>query len=378
MMPPKALYVHVPFCAGGKCGYCDFYSVARTDAGVRAYLDALAREAALTAPDQSAVFETVYVGGGTPTALSAPELAELLNIVRGTGPLDPSVEFTVEANPGTLDRQKLWALTTYGVNRLSLGAQSFDDRLLATLGRRHRAQDVRDAVQNSRAAGQENLSLDLIFAVPGQTPDDWAHDLDAAISSGVPHLSTYALTWETDTPMSDALARGELSRVTEDDELAMYERAIDTLSAAGYEHYEISNFARPGFACRHNEVYWANEPYLGLGPSAVSYLQGERRRNVASIETYASDLAAGRLAVEFRERLDPEKRARETAVMNLRRRRGIDFAEFERHTGYDARRLFDREFGHFCAEGLLESAAASIRLTRRGLVVADSVLSELV
>lgn len=378
MTPPRALYVHVPFCEGGKCGYCDFYSVARTDAAVRAYLDALRREVELTAPERAEKFETVYVGGGTPTSLAADDLAELLDVVRDSVALAELVEFTVEANPGTLDAGKLRALASHGVNRLSIGAQSLDDRMLATLGRRHAAREVGAAVALARDAGLANLSLDLIFAVPGQTPDDWARDLERALALDVPHLSTYALTWESDTPMGEALARGDFTRLSEDDELAMYERAIDALASAGYEHYEISNFAKPGFRCRHNDVYWANESYLGLGPSAVSYVAGERRRNVASVGGYAEALSAGRRPVDFSERLAPEKRARETAVMNLRRRRGIDFAEFERHTGFDARRLFAEELRGLAAEGLMEVDAQGARLSRKGLVVADSVLSELV
>ena len=374
---PRALYVHVPFCVG-KCGYCDFYSVVRTDAGVRAYLDALGREMALTAAERPASFETIYIGGGTPTSLTAGELRELLDVVAPEDSFDERVEFTVEANPGTLDGEKMRVLASHGVNRLSLGAQSLDDRRLRTLGRRHAARDVPAALDAAREAGLVNLSLDLIFAIPGQTSDDWARDLDRVLALDVPHLSTYALTWEEHTPMGEALARGRIARASEDDELAMYERAIDFLSAAGYEHYEISNFARPGFRCRHNDVYWANEAYLGFGPSAVSYLGGERRRNVASVEEYAAVLAAGRSPVDFREQLSEEKRARETAVMNLRRRRGIDLAEFARHTGFDARTLFAGEFERMSEFGLIELDDASVRLSRRGLFVADTVLSELV
>lgn len=375
--PPKALYVHVPFCLG-KCTYCDFYSVVKTADGVKTYLDALGRELQLTTGECPGPMRTVYVGGGTPTALSAAELEGLLSLLHEGVGFAEVTEFTVEANPGTLSGEKLDVLRTHGVNRLSIGAQSFNDRLLGVLGRRHSASDVRRALEASHGAGLSNLNLDLIFGIPTQTVDDWRRDLDALLACDVPHVSTYALTYEEGTPLALSAAAGEVVRVREDDDLRMYETTVDTLVGAGYVHYEISNFAHPGFACAHNEAYWANASYVGLGPSAVSYIDGERRRNVASIDDYARMLAAGNSPANFREHLTGEKRARETAIMNLRRTRGIDFGTFRRHTGFDATTFFVREFQALSADGLVEVGEGGARLTRRGLMVADSVLGELV
>ena len=374
---PKSLYVHVPFCEG-KCRYCDFYSVVPSPGAIGRYLDALRVEIDLVQPQASGTFETVYIGGGTPTVLAEAELAELLAVVRDAFEIATDAEVTVEANPGTLSVAKLRVLKDCRVNRLSIGAQSFEDRLLRILGRRHRAGEITDALEAARAEGLTNLSLDLIFGVPTQTVADWMHDLEKLLTCDVPHVSTYSLTYEKGTPLADALERGELTRVDEEDDLRMYETVIDTLAANGYDHYEISNFARPGFACRHNEVYWANASYLGLGPSAVSYLDGERRRNVASVEAYAERLGTGALPVDFAERLDAERRARETVVMNLRRTRGINVAAFRRHTGFDVLRLVARELEVLSRQELVAVDEETICLTRRGRMVADTVLSELV
>ena len=374
--PVSALYVHVPFCLG-KCNYCDFYSVARSPDGVQAYLSALRTELSLIAPVGPGMFGTVYVGGGTPTVLTAEELEDLLSAVSSVSLAD-SAEFTIEANPGTLTREKLRVLRRHGVNRLSIGAQSFNDRLLRVLGRPHGSREIDDALRAARDEGFTNVSLDLIFGIPTQSLADWKLDLEKLLSCDVPHVSAYSLTYEEHTPLARKAAEGSIERLGEEEELRMYETVIDTLTENGYEHYEVSNFARPGFACRHNEVYWANESYLGLGPAAASYIEEERRRNVASLEGYVSMLDSGVLPVEFREHLEPERRARETAVMNLRRARGVDFDDFLRHTGFDARRLFREELDRFATEGLVEVGSDSVRFTRRGLMVADSILSELV
>jgi len=372
-----AVYVHVPFCPG-KCSYCDFYSVVRSPDGVKRYLRALRTEFALTAVERPRTFRTVYVGGGTPTVLTTQELEDLLSVLSREARFTDGVEFTVEANPGTLTGEKLRVLRRHGVNRLSIGAQSFNDRLLKLLGRPHGSREIAHALETARDEGLTNLSLDLIFGIPTQTLADWKRDLEELLSCDVPHVSAYSLTYEENTPLAKRVADRSVDRVGEEEELRMYEAVIDTLTGSGYEHYEVSNFARPGFACRHNEVYWANESYLGLGPSAASYVGGERRRNVSSLEGYVSMLDSGTLPVDFRERLAPERRARETAVMNLRRTRGIDFDDFRRHTTFDARQLFARELESLAADGLMEVGRDSARLTRRGLMVADSILSELV
>ena len=372
----SAVYVHVPFCIG-KCAYCDFFSV--VDPGsIPDYLKALALELDITMCERSEPVRTVYIGGGTPTSFDPDQLGELLTLVTSAVRMVNGVEFTVEANPGTLTPAKLRILSDAGVNRLSIGVQSFNDRLLRTLGRRHTREDALTAIGSARDAGFNNLTLDLIFGIPTQTREEWQQDLAELLACDVPHVSTYCLTWEKGTPLSEVAELGDVSRLSEDDELWMYEEAIRTLTDAGYAHYEISNFARDGFESEHNHVYWANMSYLGLGPAAASYINGERRGNFASIEKYCAALRHGKLPIESRERLSAEKSARETAVMNLRRTRGIDFGEFALQTGFDLDGLLGDVLQALIRQGFMETDSGSVWLSHSGMMVADSVMAELV
>jgi oxygen-independent coproporphyrinogen-3 oxidase len=321
--------------------------------------------------------KTIYVGGGSPSCLAVGELCRLIDYVGGLA-LREGVEFTVEMNPGQVDGGVLAELRGRGVNRVSFGAQSFDDEVLKLLGRRHGAAEVYRAVELARGAGFGNVSIDLIFAVPGQSMGSWESTLGEAIGLGVEHVSAYSLSFEAGTEFSRRLESGGMRRADEEVELGMYERAIDLLGAVGLRQYEVSNFARAGFECEHNGVYWANESYVGLGPSAGSYYGGKRTMNVADLREYVSKVKAGGDAFcEVVEKCGIEE-ARETAVLNLRRVGGIDYAEFLGRTGCDARELFGAVIDRYVGEGLMVADAAGVRLSGRGLYIADSIVCDFV
>jgi oxygen-independent coproporphyrinogen-3 oxidase len=366
-------YVHVPFCAA-KCGYCDFYSVPISPALVDDLAAALRQETAIRNPGRPV--ETIFVGGGTPTVISEPALCSILQAVAAcTGPVE---EFTIEANPSSVDQPKLAALRKLSVNRLSLGVQSFDGRELAILQRNHQPHHIGRSVAAARAAGFDNLNLDLVYAIPGQTLEGWGQSLRRAVDLEPEHLSCYCLTYEAGTPLARLRDQGRITPCDQDLEADMFELTIDELSAAGYQHYEISNFARPGRQCRANVIYWENREYLGLGPSAVSYLDGLRRKNVPDVRRYTELMHSDPAAVIIeQERLTPLQRARETAVQMLRLTDGIDVERFQDQTGYDPRQLFARQIKDFTSLGLMETTQTRIRLTPRGMLLANRVSSEL-
>lgn len=367
---PIGWYFHLPFCRS-KCHYCDFYSEAIDRRDMSAFVAALLLELRLRRPARAV--DTVYIGGGTPTVLPDDQLYKILDAIAGVA--GPVTEFTIEANPESVEEGKLRRAVAYGVNRLSLGAQSFVADELALLGRCHEPQDIARAVQCGRAAGVANLGLDLIFAIPGQSLGSWRTNLLAAIELEPQHLSCYALTYEEGTRLAQLRNDGKHRPADESLEAEMFELAIHELMAAGYEHYEISNFAKPGCRCRANEIYWDNREYLGVGPSAVSYLDGVRRRNVADVRRYVEGLRVDpSCVVEEEERLSPLERAGETAVQMLRLTRGIDPDLFRQLTGFDAYELFAVPIARFVQLGLMKAEPSSIHLTRRGMLVANQVM----
>jgi oxygen-independent coproporphyrinogen-3 oxidase len=372
-LQPRAAYVHVPFCAH-KCGYCDFASLAGADHLADRYLDALEREIALTGGPHTV--ETVFIGGGTPTRLDAAALRRLLAMVRRGFPLRAGGEWTVEANPGTLDAEKADVLAEGGVNRVSLGAQSFQKPLLLALERNHEPEEVVRAVELLRPRF-ERWSFDLIFGVPGSTADDWVNDVETSLGLDPSHLSCYGLVYEKGTALWKQWQAGQVRSVDEETERAMYAHTIDRLAAAGLEQYEISNFARPGHECRHNLVYWANDAYFGVGLGAARYVGGVRSVNTRELPAYLRRLEAGEPATGPTETLDPEARARETAVLMLRRTAvGLDREDFEWRTGFDLEALAGPAIRRAVSLGLLDDDGRRLRLTREGLFVADSVLCE--
>ena len=370
---PRAAYVHVPFCAH-QCGYCDFAIAVGHDDLIDLYLDALDAEMGTLGAPQPV--RTLFIGGGTPTHLTAPQLARLLWSIQRWLPLESGGEWSTEANPDTLDADKVAVLADHGINRVSLGAQSFHPHLLEVLDRKHTPSEVGQAVERVRRRIPV-VSLDLIFGAPGQTEGEWRADLAGALALAPDHLSTYGLTYEKGTPLWKRRQRGQVRPLDEDAELALYSTAIDVLEAAGLGHYEISSFACPGRRCRHNEVYWANEAYFGFGMGAARYLRGRRELNTRDLKAYLRRALSGEPATFQSEELRPEERARETMAVQLRRAEGIDRAAFRVQTGFELEAAASPSLGALVDQGLLADDGASVRLTRRGKYVADGVIERL-
>jgi oxygen-independent coproporphyrinogen-3 oxidase len=365
------LYVHVPFCRT-KCRYCGFYSRPIDEYDAAAVVRAMIAE--MERFELGDDIKTIYIGGGSPSAIEREHLLCLVNRARQHCPA--TAEFTVEVNPGQVDMELLHELRKTGVNRLSIGAQSFIQQELDFLGRSHTVDDIRRAVRQGRSAGFDNISLDLIFALPGTDLDSWKRNLRSAIELQVDHISAYALSYEDGTPLGKARAEGLVEPVDEDTDRAMYELTIDELALAGVDQYEISNFARHDFECRHNLNYWANGSYAGVGPGATSHLHGTRSSNFADIDKYVRAVTSGESVVESSETLSGLERACETAVLNLRRRRGIDLMEFKSRTDYDALEIFAEPIRRYQKLGLIEKISGSVSLTRQALGIADSILCD--
>lgn len=380
-------YIHIPFCKQ-KCSYCDFNSYADCQPLFAPYLEAVHREMALVA--SSLVVElplpetrTLYIGGGTPTLLPAHDLADLIDHARRLFNHQTGAEITVEANPGTVDATSLQTLWAAGVNRLSIGAQSFDDGLLRSLGRIHTAQETIQAVQAARTAGLKNLNLDLMFGLPGQTADTWRKSLQQVVALFPQHLSLYALTIEPETPLAGRIASGKILPPDEDLAADMYEWAEDLLDQEGYIHYEISNWSLPGYKCQHNLVYWHNDPYFGIGAGAHSWSKGKRWANLDSPIDYIAALASGdlyrqgHLPVKERESIDPGLEMAETMMMGLRLlQEGVSRSRFEARFGVPMERSYAVEIAELQARGLLELTGDRIRLTRRGHLLGNQVFAE--
>ena len=370
------IYVHVPFCAS-RCNYCDFATGVYDEAAAQRYLTALGREFAASSPllGKSRV-DTVYLGGGTPPALGATSLARLLATVASRFDVSAEAEVTCEANPESLSPAVLDALTANGVNRLSLGVQTFAADILVILGRRHDAEGAEDAYWRARRVGFENVSVDLMYGLPGQSARGWEEDLARALALKPEHVSIYALTLEEGVPL--ARDRATYAFPSGDEQAAMYYAAIDALAAAGFRHYEISNFARPGRECRHNVKYWRDEEYAGFGPSAASFRAGGRYRNPADLEEYCAAAAAGRWPLADAEPSDPYRDMRTAAVLGLRLTEGIDAAAFEKRTGVNPRVYYEKELAEFAAAELVTVEGENIRLTRDGLFLSDEVFASLI
>jgi len=368
-VPPRSAYIHVPFCRH-HCGYCNFTLVAGREDLIAAYLEALAKE--LSWLEESREVDTLFFGGGTPTHLPPVELEQLLTLAKRWFPPTSSCEFSVEANPIDLANARSQVLAAAGITRVSLGVQSFRPAKLETLERDHRPEQIFAAYEQARSFAH-SVSLDLIFAAPDETLEQWKHDLEAAIALRPDHVSTYGLTFERGTNFWGRLNRGELARAEEELEGQMYELAIDLLTAAGYEHYEVSNFARPGHRCQHNEAYWTGKSYFAAGPGAARYVGGRREMNHRSTTTYIQRILSGQSPVAESEQLSPEDHARERLVFALRRLQGISLREFEQETGYSVESLVASPLQRFLSHDLFAQSGDNLRLTRRGLLVSDAL-----
>ncbi len=369
---PAAAYIHVPFCAH-RCGYCNFTVIAGRDDLIGAYLAALGKE--LSWLEHPRPVKTLFLGGGTPTHLPVDKLQVLLSLSTQWFPLAPGGEFSVEANPADLDAPRVEALAAAGVTRISLGAQSFQPRKLKLLERDHGPAQIERSFQLARRHVQ-SVSIDLIFGCPQETLAEWRSDLQAALTFAPDHISTYGLTIERGTTFYNRLTHQTLARLGEEEERALYGEAIDTLSAAGLEHYEVSNFARAGRRCRHNEVYWAGDEYYAAGPGAARYVAGRRETNHRSTSTYLRRVLAGRSPVAEWEELSPEDRAREALVLGLRRSAGIDCHAFADRFGWEVASLGGAALQRHLKWGLLEQPENHLRLTRSGLYISDSLWGE--
>ncbi|MEW6726796.1 MAG: radical SAM family heme chaperone HemW [Bacillota bacterium] len=372
-MKKVAVYVHVPFCKR-KCYYCDFtsYPFDRVDADL--YLRVLPKEievrAGLLGEAEAA---SIFFGGGTPTTLPGKVVAGIIEQFSRYYSFAPDIEITVEANPGTLDEVKLLELRKAGVNRISLGMQAAQDRLLQLLGRSHKFKDVVEAIEMVRDAGFANLNLDIIYGVPEQTMDDWRETVETAIDMAPEHVSAYGLEIHEGTRLADLVAEGRLKSGDEDLEAAMYRYLQDRLKDAGLHQYEISNFARNGYACRHNLAYWRNEEYVGYGPGACSHLDGRRQTNERDLLQYAARLFQGRLPVVEEECPDRATRMAETAFLGLRLIEGLDRTAFAARFGQDPLEAFADVIPRLVRQGLLEVDDHSIRLTDAAFPIANEV-----
>lgn len=375
--PVRSLYIHVPFCAH-KCEYCAFYSAPPGGDQIQRYVGALIRELELIAPECQP--KTIFFGGGTPSLLTLAQWETVLSAMSRLG-LTDATEWTVECNPATVSPDKARLLRDAGVNRISMGVQSLNDALLDRLGRIHSRDQVYRSYDTLRAAGFDNINIDLMFAIPGQTLEVWQATIAEALRLGTEHLSCYEVIYEEDTPLYEQLKAGQFE-VSEELACSLYDELVDRLAEAGFRQYEIANFARnvgeassdgvPSRACRHNIGYWRGTDSFGLGPSASEYVRGLRSRNWANTTLYCEQLERGRRAKEFAEALTPLARAGELAAFGLRMNAGWPFAEFKTRTGFDLRDEWQDEIRRLNARGWGETMEDSFRLTRQGLRFADT------
>lgn len=370
---PSSAYVHIPFCTQ-ICYYCDFSKVFIKNQPVDAYLEHLIQE---TRSYEIGKLRTLYIGGGTPTALSAQQLAYLLTELPKVMDLSEVEEFTIEANPGDLDPDKIAVLKDSQVNRVSLGVQTFDNKMLKKIGRSHQEQDIYDNIRHLKQAGFDNISIDLIYALPGQTMDQVKENVAKAIDLDIPHMSLYSLILENHTVFMNRMRRGKLPLPKEELEAEMFEYIIEELEKAGFEHYEISNFSKPGFESRHNLVYWDNAEYYGLGAGASGYVDGIRYKNHGPIRHYLEAVEAGKARIT-EEHLTLEEKMEEELFLGLRKKTGVSKARFEGKFGVS----FDQRYGQVVAslteQGLLVPDDKQVRMTKRGLFLGDTVAEKFI
>ena len=375
------LYIHIPFCEK-KCAYCDFYSL--TDlTRVDAFVEGVIQEMELleTPP---LIFDTIYLGGGTPSVLPVRKIEKLLSNAVNIFDIQDSAEITIEVNPGTVDQEKLRNLRKAGINRINIGVQSFSNAALAFLGRIHTADQAAAAIADARRAGFDNLGLDLIYGLPGQTPETWQEDLEQAISYSPEHLSCYTLTYEQGTPLGKMKVDGQVDPLGGDAVADLFKIMQNILEQHGYEQYEIANFARIpdnssiSYRSRHNQKYWSFAPYIGLGPSAHSFVAPKRRWNTADIDTYLSRLKKNQLPIQGSEILTPEQRLMESLYLGLRTREGIDISHLEQTFEID----FDDRYGNtlddLIKEELIERIESHWALTRKGMRFLDGIVELLI
>ncbi|HEK9981699.1 coproporphyrinogen III oxidase [Streptococcus equi subsp. zooepidemicus Sz35] len=370
---PTSAYVHIPFCTQ-ICYYCDFSKVFIKNQPVDAYLEALIKE---FESYQINSLKTLYIGGGTPTAITAKQLDYLLSHLQQHLQLDQLEEFTIEANPGDLTEDKIAVLGQSAVNRISLGVQTFNDKQLKQIGRSHTEAQIYTTIASLKEAGFQNMSIDLIYALPGQTMQQVKENVAKALALDIPHLSLYSLILEHHTVFMNKMRRGKLQLPTEDLEAEMFEYIISEMEANGFEHYEISNFTKPGFESRHNLMYWNNDEYFGCGAGASGYLNGIRYRNRVPIQHYLKAVADGnaRLSEEV---LTKEEMMEEELFLGLRKKSGVSVSRFQEKFGLSFESRYGSVVRELQAQGLLVKDKDFVRMTKKGLFLGDSVAEKFI
>lgn len=357
-----ALYIHIPFCSK-KCLYCNFYSITYELGLASRFISTILEQIGKLRLD----FSSVYIGGGTPSILDINMLGRFLDGLKEL--IKQGVESTIEVNPDSLDYDKLRLFLDNGINRISIGVQSFDDRKLKSLGRPHNARQSEQAIGLSKRAGFKNISIDMIFGVNGETSRSWQMDLEKAAGFDINHVSCYSLTYEKGTPIFNMKEAG----LDEEILAEMYRHVMAYLPAKGFEHYEVSNFARPGFECRHNLSYWDNNPYFGIGPSAVSYTDGTRTENISDVNEYIKRHGKGLDLSISREKLSSLEKAKETASLKIRTREGIGYGWFKNKTGFNFKEIEKEALAELIESGLIKCDNKKACLTEKGFLFSDTV-----
>ena len=365
---PTSAYVHIPFCTQ-ICYYCDFSKVFIKNQPVDSYLEHLLQE--FHSYDIQKL-RTLYIGGGTPTALSASQLEVLLDGLTKNLDLSMLEELTIEANPGDLDADKIAILKNSAVNRVSLGVQTFDDKMLKKIGRSHLEKDIYENIDRLKLAGFDNISIDLIYALPGQTMDQVKDNVAKAIALDIPHMSLYSLILENHTVFMNRMRRGKLPLPKEELEAEMFDYIIAELERAGFEHYEISNFSKQGFESRHNLMYWDNAEYYGIGAGASGYVNGVRYKNHGPIRHYLKAVEEGNARIN-EEHLSLREQMEEEMFLGLRKKSGVSKSRFEEKFGTSFEDLYGQVVRDLCHQGLLQVEGQQIRMTKKGLFLGDTV-----
>lgn len=368
------IYIHIPFCKS-RCIYCGFYSTTLLDLRKK-YINAVCREMELRKNYIREPFSTIYLGGGTPSLLDEAELTQLFLHINNVYDVDRNAEITMECNPDDITPEFTNMLSRLPINRVSMGAQTFADSRLRLLHRRHNSDEVKHAVKLLREAGIKNISIDLMFGFPDESLSQWKEDISAALALNVEHISAYSLMYEEDTPLWKMLDTGKVKEIDEELSLTMFKELVCQLTDAGYEHYEISNFARPGYRSRHNSSYWHQVPYIGLGAAAHSFDLNSRQWNVADLKLYIEEINNGIIPME-REELDNDTTFNDIITTALRTSDGIDLNALETRLGKRYRNTLISAAGKHLEQGLLEIRHDRLRLTSEGIFISDMVMSDL-
>ena len=373
----KAAYIHIPFCTH-ICHYCDFNKVFLKGQPVDRYLDALILEMKMHRDELKEPIETVFIGGGTPTALSSNQLERLLTAISDILPLHANPEVTIEANPGDLDKEKLAVLKEGGINRLSIGVQSFNDELLERIGRVHRAKDVFETIDTAKQIGFKNISIDLMYGLPGQKMEDVLDSLNQTFSLDIQHCSAYSLIVEPKTVFYNLLQKGKLPLPGEDIEGEMYDLIMEKMEAHGFIQYEISNYAKPGFENRHNLVYWNNEEYFGFGAGAHGYLNGIRRANIAPVNKYIQRIEEGILPIRTETPISEKEQREEEMFLGLRKTSGVSIDVFTKKFGVSPLVFYRDQLSKLLEQQLITIENNHIRLTKKGRFLGNDVFMEFI